>query len=364
MAQLFVTGISMRLAPIFALSTQALRAARARLAGFALLGAAACVSTTAAVADTVDAFGGEARQVSSPVIASAPQAPQRYEAPSFTAGRRNLGWAHMFTNDYLGDRKDRWQTGSYMVSVLRGPHWKGALPEVPFEIMEYRMSFAITSPTDLSRAPDWDRRYAGRAQFMAATHWQAHALEAMAGIGLTSTGEDNGVGQLHNTLHEWVSAPAVRVREQQIGNGVHPFITGEIGHEFALGASVVRVFSAARAGDETWMRAGFDMQFGARELGALWVRDEITGHRVVGISGNSGPGAWFTIGADIGHVWSSVYLPEDEIELSETRARLRAGVNIRHGDMGIFYGLTYLSKEFEAQPEGQVLGSLRLRLNF
>ena len=102
----------------------------------------------------------------------------------------------------------------------------------------------------------------------------------------------------------------------------------------------------------------------AREIGALWLRDEITGQRVVGISGNSSPGAWFTLGADFGHVWSSAYLPEDEIELSDTRTRVRAGVNMRHGDFGVFYGVTWLSKEFEAQPEGQVLGTLRVRANF
>lgn len=312
-------------------------------------------ATGSAQAQDMDVSQGGA--VEQGAITAAPRA-------SFMAGRRTLGWGRAFNNDYLGDGKDRWQTGSYMLSVLRGHQWTGALPDAPFEVMEYRLSVAITSPTKLSKPPAWDRRYAGRSQFMGATHWQARGLENMVGLGFTTTGKGNGIGDLHNTLHDWVSAPQVRVREQQIGNGVHPFVLAELGREWDLGGSAMRVFSQARVGDETLLRAGFDWQIGAREIGALWLRDEITGQRVVGISGNSSPGAWFTLGADFGHVWSSAYLPQDEIELSDTRTRVRAGVNMRHGDLGVFYGVTWLSKEFEAQPEGQVLGTLRVRANF
>ena len=31
---------------------------------------------------------------------------------------------------------------------------------------------------------------------------------------------------------------------------------------------------------------------------------------------------------------------------------------------GLFYGLTYLGKEFEGQREGQVTGSLNVKFNF
>mgnify|MGYP006921787307 CR=1 FL=1 len=32
-----------------------------------------------------------------------------------------LGFGHFLNNDLLGDGKDRWQTGSYTMSWLRGP---------------------------------------------------------------------------------------------------------------------------------------------------------------------------------------------------------------------------------------------------
>jgi len=47
------------------------------------------------------------------------------------------------------------------------------------------------------------------------------------------------------------------------------------------------------------------------------------------------------------------------------RGRVRAGVHWHSaGDTSVFYGLTYLSPEFEDQPEGQVTGSLKLNFNF
>ena len=282
----------------------------------------------------------------------------------FMEGRRTLGWGRAFNNDYIGDGQDRWQTGSYFVSILRGHRWTGGLPSDPFEIMEYRFATAITAPSKLTNPPAGDRRYAGRLSFSASTYWEHDGLEGMVGLGLTATGADTGIGALHNDLHDLISAPKVRVRANQIGNKVRPFALVEAGREFEIGGTGLRLFSETRAGDESLIRAGFDWQFGARETGALWLRDEITGQRVVGIAGTSTSGAWFTLGADIAHVWKSAYLPADEIAMTKDRMRVRAGANVRRGNLGIFYGVTWLSKEFDAQPEGQVLGTLRARVTF
>jgi hypothetical protein len=302
--------------------------------------------------------------VSLPVAAQDTQTAEPHGLFGFMEGRRTLGVARAFSNDYLGDGEDRWQTGSYSISVLRGYDWRGVLPDRPFEIIEYRLATAITAPSSLSKPPAGDRRYAGRLGFSASTYWQDRGLEGMVGFGLNSTGDDNGIGGFQDALHNLISAPKVRVRDDQIGNGVHPFLLAEAGKSFDVSGTDLRLFSETRAGDENLVRAGVDWQFGSRETGALWVRDEITGHRVVGISGQSKPGAWFTLGADIAHVWKSVYLPSDEIEMRGTRVRARAGVNLRHRDVGIFYGLTWLSKEFDTQSDAQVLGTVRARISF
>ena len=48
--------------------------------------------------------------------------------PAGAGPRTNIGGVGVFTNDYLGDRKDRWRTGSFMRSQFFGPDWTGQLP--------------------------------------------------------------------------------------------------------------------------------------------------------------------------------------------------------------------------------------------
>ena len=70
-------------------------------------------------------------------------------------------------------------------------------------------------------------------------------------------------------------------------------------------------------------------------------------------------------GKDVAQVASSVYLPDDRGPgLEESRTRLRAGLNWQGESWGVQYGLTYLSEEFEGQPEGQFLGAARIKYNF
>lgn len=298
-------------------------------------------------------------------IALAGPAPAE-EAEAAFGGRETLGWGRIFNNDYIGDSQDRWQTGSYFVSMLRGPGWEGALPARPFEVMEYRFGLSIVAPSDLVTPAVVDRRYAGRLHFMAASHWQMRGLETRLGLGLVAVGPDTGVSGLHGDLHDLLSMPQPLVADDQLGNKIYPVLSAELGREFALGGAALRPFAEARLGDEDFVRLGVDLAFAGREPGALWLRDEITGQRYAGISGTAPQGvAAFTLGADLAHVFDSAYFPKaDSVDFEPTRYRLRAGVSTRIGLGGLFYGLTYLSEEFKGQPEGQVLGSLRMRLVF
>lgn len=279
--------------------------------------------------------------------------------------RRTLGIGHFFDNDFLGDNKDRWQTGSYTVSVIRGTGWDGSLPSRPFEIMEYRGGGSIIAPSRLKAPAAWDRRYVGRLTVSAHTQFAPRpGLESALGLGLVATGPDTGISGLHRTLHRLFSAPEPVAANAQLGNHIYPLAMAEFGRPFQLGGAELRPFVEGRAGDETLMRAGVDLRFGAREGGALWLRDEITGQRYVGISGPTPPGTSFVLGADVAHVFDSHYFPDAGVDFTPTRRRLRAGVDTRLGAVGLFYGVTYLSEEFKTQPEGQVTGSLRMRLNF
>lgn len=283
------------------------------------------------------------------------------DSPARTA----LGFGHFLNNDLLGDGKDRWQTGSYTLSWLRGPSWSGTLPGRPFEILEYRLSGAVIAPSRL-QSLHGDRRYVGKASYAIHTPFAPSATtEADLGFGLVWTGPANGISDLQGRLHDWLNQPDPRAADSQLPNHLYPVISGEIARPVALGRAELRPFAEARAGDETFLRVGADLAFGARETGALWLRDEVTGQRYVGISGTGGEGTSFVVGADVVHVFHSVYLPGGwDVLPKPTRARLRAGISTRVGQVGLFYGLTWLSKEFIDQPEGQLLGSVRLRVRF
>jgi hypothetical protein len=279
--------------------------------------------------------------------------------------RVTLGVGRLFNNDFLGDNKDRWQTGGYSFSVIRGEGWDGSLPDHPFEIMEYRFGGRIIAPSKLRNpAPD-DRPYAGLLQFLAQTHYAMGKLETSGGIGLTAVGPSTGIGRLQSELHKLFNATHPTILDDQLSDHIYPVVTGEIGRSYTLAGAEFRPFVEGRAGDETLVRAGFDISFGARETGALWLRDEVSGQRYVGISGNSRPGVAFTVGGDMAYVSESAWLPGSAgVTMENRRSRLRAGVEMRGANVGLFYGVTWLSKEFAEQPEDQVLGSLRLRVNF
>ncbi|ETD87375.1 lipid A deacylase LpxR family protein [Rhodobacter capsulatus] len=281
------------------------------------------------------------------------------------AETRPLGFGHFLNNDALGDGKDRWQTGSYTLSWLRGPEWQGRLPGRPFEILEYRLSGAVIAPSRL-KSLRGDRRYVGKSAVSLHTQFApTPQTEADLGLGVVWTGPANGISGVQRQLHDLLGEPRPRAADSQLPNHLYPTVSAEIARPIALGRAELRPFAEARAGDETLLRLGADMAFGQRERGALWLRDEVTGQRHLGIGGTDAGGTAFVLGADVAHVFDSAYLPGGwGVQPEQTRSRLRAGIATRLGRVGLFYGLTWLSREFVGQPEGQLVGSVRLRLRF
>jgi len=281
--------------------------------------------------------------------------------------RGTLGFGRFFSNDAIGDGRDRWRTGSYAVSLLRGPGWSYALPSRFGEIVEYRLRSEIIAPANLSAPAAGDRRYVGVLSIGMHTHFAMAGAEARVGFDLVATGKQTGVGQLQRRVHRLLDlkAPSAALAGQ-IGNAVHPTLSAEIGQSFNLSDRTrLRPFIEAQAGVETYVRVGGDLTFGAFGEGALMLRDQVTGQRYTGIRGMEGAGTSFTLGADVARVADSVYLPSGGAAvLEETRGRLRAGLHWRGERSEIFYGVTHLSREFKGQPSAQTVGSLRVRLRF
>lgn len=296
---------------------------------------------------------------------SALQAQQQAPQQEASFGRVTLGWGRFFYNDLLGDGHDRWQTGGYTVSILRGDRFDGHLPDRPGRILEYRLAANIIAPASLTSPEPDDRRYAGTLGLGVHTPWQWRGTEFSLGADLVVTGPQTGVGRFQRWAHEVLGLDKPEVLGNQIEDGFYPTLVAEAGRTLPLAGGRLRPFAELRAGDESLIRLGADLSFGQVGADDLMVRDKTTGQRYRGAAGTYRQGVALTLGGDVAHVFSSVYLPAGETaRLRADRYRLRAGLNWQGKKSTLFYGLTYLSPQFEQQSEGQVVGGLSLHVKF
>lgn len=276
-----------------------------------------------------------------------------------------LGTGRVFTNDALGDLTDRWRTASYTASWFRGRMpWQGELPANPGQVLEWRLRGEIVTPSDLANpAPD-DRRYAGMLSAGVHTYWDVAGFETRAGLDLVMTGPQTHLDELQTAIHDILSLPKPDSSDQ-IGDAVYPTLSIEMARSYVAGTTTVRPFIEAQAGIEDFVRIGADVVVGTHGMGGLLMRDPVTGHRVTAIRGAETAGFSLVLGADAAAVTSSELLPEGGAAvLSEERYRVRAGGHWMTGTTEVFYGISYLSPEFEQQDEGQVVGALNVRILF
>ena len=286
--------------------------------------------------------------------------------PALSQERVTLGWGRLLTNDAIGDGRDRWRTGSYVLSRVRGPNWRGALPSTPGEILEFRLRLETIAPADLVSPLATDRRYVGALSFGMHTHFDMSGMETALGADLVIVGPQTKISSLHGHLHDVLGLPAPTVFGAQIGDAFLPTLTGEVGHSFQVTPAVqLRPFAEAQLGAETLVRLGGDLTFGHFATGALMLRDVSTGQRYRAAQGNRTDGISLTLGGDIAKVFDSRYVVDsDPNTLSDSRSRLRAGLHWQGGESEAFYGLTWLGEEYDEQPTGQVVGSVNLRVKF
>ena len=94
------------------------------------------------------------------------------------------------------------------------------------------------------------------------------------------------------------------------------------------------------------------------------MRDDFSGQLYDAV-GRDDRGLSFLIGADTAKVFHSAIIPANSgLELTDTRDRVRAGVNWQGDRIGLFYGVTWLGKEFVGQSDSQIVGTIDLRLKF
>jgi hypothetical protein len=288
--------------------------------------------------------------------------------PVNAGDRSRIGYGRLITNDFIGDGKDRWRTGSVASSRVWGPEWTGQLPSGFGELIELRLGAEIIAPENLTGFDRTDRRYASTLSIGAHTHYLAGKAEVAAGVDLVFVGPQTGLSQFQNTLHDAldVPAPASGLLRNQISNSIRPTVVMEMGRSFDVSNQThIRPFVEARAGLETLVRIGFDLTFGALGRGELMSRDPVSGQRYRTIA-QDWTGYSAVLGADVTYVGSSEFFPESRGPgATEVRKRVRLGVHWQgENNTAVFYGMTWLGEEFDGQAGGQVIGSARFNFRF
>lgn len=280
--------------------------------------------------------------------------------------RKPLGWGQMAVNDSLGDFYDRWRTGSYTLSLVRGSGWSGQLPERFGDIIELRLRGEAIAPSSLRVRPPTERRYAGILSFGVHTQFTHSGWDNSVGLDVVVLGPQTGIADIHGWIHDLIGLGRPIVASSQIGNQVRPTLVAETGRNFRFGRNTtVRPFVEAQVGVESFLRVGGDLIIGRMAEDAIMVREQVTGLRYRATGGMAATGLSFVAGADVARVFDSAYFPKgDTPVVSDTRARARIGLHWGRENLEVFYGLTWLGREFQTQPDSQYVGGLSVKVRF
>lgn len=285
--------------------------------------------------------------------------------PAVARGDVILGFGRLFTNDAIGDGHDRWRSGSHLWALATGPAWTGTPPPRLGALLEYRLRSEIISPWRIADGRP-DRPYVGALSFGLHSHARIGPADVTAGADLVAVGPQTGLAGFQTRFHESFGLRPPTGTEHQIADSLFLSLAAEAAVPVALGsAASLRPFAEVRAGPESLIRLGADLLVGPGAGGSLWTRDVTTG-QLVRLAGDRGTGPLALLGWDAAAVAESRYLPPDAGGAArDIRWRARSGLLWRFGNgMDLFYGLTWLSPEFVGQPEGQLLGALRVDFNF
>ena len=283
------------------------------------------------------------------------------------AGEKKVQMSSMITNDFFGDGEDRWRTGSIDVSLTFGGDDQRILPTKAWQRYQVRVRAEIIAPHNLVTPSATGRQYAGVLGLGLFTHFQKKEYDIYYGGELVFVGENTGVGSFQKNFHEAlaIAPPSAAILGNQLPNAVYPTLHAGISKSWRGEKSLIRPFAEVQAGVETFVRVGTDAIFGSAMINDFLLRDSVSGQLVNHAKADNSIGFAFLVGADAAYIADSNYLPNSgATKFKEFRPRVRAGVVYETHKFDMFYGLTWLGKEFEAQPDSQLIGSLNLRMHF
>ncbi len=283
------------------------------------------------------------------------------------AGEKKVQISSVFTNDFLGDGEDRWRTGSLDVSATFGGGDLRDLPTAAWERYQLRFRGEIISPSNITTPSSTDRQYAGVVGLGLFTHFQKNSYDLYYGGELVFVGDSTGIGDLQRSFHEALDIlpPSDAVLDNQIENAIYPTAHGGISKNFRAERRLMRPFAEVQAGAETFVRAGVDFVLGGTLVNDFLLRDSVSGQLIGHSLTDNSRGFGFLVGADAAYVVDSNYLPNSgTLAFESFRPRARAGIAYQQKKFGLFYGVSWLGKEFEAQQSSQVVGTINLNVSF
>lgn len=273
--------------------------------------------------------------------------------PAQSLARDYLGAGVFLTNDVFATiQDDRWRTGAGALSFGWG---------TAEDLLELRLRAEVITPGNLVRPTATDRPYAATLSVGAHRHFRFNETELSYGADLVFAGEQTGLHELQAAIHDVIGVPppSQATLATYIPNDIYLAGTIELAQRVPLNdRTLLRPFMEVQAGVETLLRVGGDLHFGVLARDEALIRDVSSGHRYR-LGRQEGTGWAAVLGADVAYVADSVFLPAGgAAPLSDTRSRVRAGVHWQGSKAKVFYGLTWLSKEFDTQRESQIIGGV------
>lgn len=272
-----------------------------------------------------------------------------------------IGLSWQVTEDFIGDRHDRWRTGGAQIGLLFRPQ----VQHSPIDMVELRFAGEAATPWNLRRPDPGDRPFAGVLSVSALAYGQRDWAEVDIGIGLALSGPSTGIDDFFERVHLGDNELSDQTREDQVPDRLYPEAEVSVASRMPLGnGAAFRPFGRVQIGVENMATIGAEVIFGPAGADTLRIRDRVTG-QLLPDTASTARGWSLTLGGDVSKVYDSELLPENHgVEAEGIRTRLRAGAFWRGERVQLFYGATWLGKEFEAQSEGQTLGSIQLSWGF
>jgi hypothetical protein len=268
-----------------------------------------------------------------------------------------------FTNDAIGDGRDRWQSASYQRSYLYNLDDIKAIQQV-----EWRARAQIVSPWTSSKQPV-DRPYSSVLAFGGFARGHVAGLENHLGGEIIMQGDQTGLPAFQSAAHDALGLDKSYDPDNPWDTHVPDRFTvrGEAGLATSLRPSpglLLRPYGLVAVGADQSATVGADVVIGPMAQADSWTRDVVSG-QLLTHQNTEKRGVSLVAGADISRVYASMHIPEDsKVEPEEIQARVRLGGQFNLGAVDIFFGQTWLSEGFVGQSETQRVGNLSVSLNF